>query len=92
MVAVRLAGKSVMLLKRVVAIEDEVVEFRFGRLLIDGVEMDESYVRYPCNWNLPPRRVEHGHIYVVGDNRSMPMHQHDFGQVSIERIMGGPIW
>lgn len=91
-VAVRLAGRRVMLLKRIVAVEGERVEFRDGKLFIDGVEMAEPYVRYPCNWNLPPRCVDEDHVYVVGDNRSLPLEQHDFGQVSMKRIIGGPLW
>ena len=35
-VAIRFAGRRVMLLKRVVAMEDEQVEFRNGKLFIDG--------------------------------------------------------
>jgi signal peptidase I len=91
-VAVRLAGKKVMLLKRVVAVAGEEVEFRGGVLWVDGKKMAEPYVQYPCDWNLSPRRVDEGHVYVVGDNRSVPMEEHDFGQVSVERILGGPLW
>jgi hypothetical protein len=29
---------------------------------------------------------------VVGDNRSMPIENHHFGQTSRSRIVGGPIW
>ncbi len=92
MVAVRFAGNKVMLLKRVVAVENEWVEFLRGRLFVDGKEMDEPYVRYPCNWNLPPRKVERDCVYVVGDNRSMPIEDHHFGQVSKKRITGVPLW
>lgn len=91
-VAVRLAGKKVMLLKRVVAVEGQQVEFREGRLFVDGKEVDEPYVRRPCDWNLAPRKVEQECVYVVGDNRSMLMRYHDFGQVSIKRIAGTPLW
>jgi signal peptidase I len=91
-VAVRMAGTRVMLLKRVVAMEGEEVEFRDGRLLIDGKEMEEPYVRYPSHWNLPPREVEKGNAYVVGDNRNMPMENHHFGQTSVKRIVGVPLW
>jgi signal peptidase I len=91
-VAVRLAGTRVMLLKRIVALEGERIEFRDGKLLIDGKEMEEPYVRYPFQWNLPPRQVEKGNVYVVGDNRKMPMETHLFGQTSIERIVGVPLW
>ena len=91
-VAVRFAGNKVMLLKRVVAGEGEGVEFRDGKLLVDGKEMDEPHVRYPCNWNLPSWRVEKGCVYVVGDNRNMRMENHHFGQVSMKRIIGAPLW
>jgi signal peptidase I len=91
-VAVRLAGQRIMLLKRVVALEGERIEFRHGKLLVDGDPIDESYVRYPCDWNLPSRQVEPGFVYVVGDNRSMPIGDHYFGQASIKRIVGVPLW
>lgn len=91
-VMIRLAGHKVMLLKRVVAVEGELVEFRNGRLFVDGEGIDEPYVRYPCDWTLPPRRVEKGGVYVVGDNRSEPMERHNFGQTSIKRIIGAPLW
>ncbi|UCE20570.1 MAG: signal peptidase I [Gemmatimonadota bacterium] len=91
-VAVRLAGRKVMLLKRIVAVEGERVEFRDGKLFVDGAEVDEPYVRYAGDWNLPSRQVEKDHVYVVGDNRSMDLEHHDFGQVSVDRIIGGPLW
>ena len=81
-----------MLLKRVVAREGEQVEFRDGKLFVDGKEIEEPYVRYPCNWNLSPREVEQDGIYVVGDNRNMPIENHHFGQASKKRIIGVPLW
>ncbi len=91
-VAVRLAGHRVMLLKRVVALEGERVEFLHGKLLVDGNAIEEPYVQYPCHWNLSPRQVDQSSVYVVGDNRSMPMEDHFFGQASIKRIIGVPLW
>jgi len=81
-----------MLLKRVVALEGEELEFRDGKLLVNGKELDEPYIKYPCNWNLPPRQVQKGNVYIIGDNRSMPLNQHTFGQTSIKRIIGAPVW
>lgn len=91
-VAVRLAGDKVMLLKRVVALAGDTVEFRDGVLFVGGKAVSEPYVQGPCDWNLPPRKVEPGHLYLVGDNRSMPMENHDFGQTSMYRIVGAPLW
>ena len=91
-VVVRYAGEMTTLLKRVVALEGEWIEFREGRLFVDGKEINEPYIKYPCDWNLPPRQVEKGWVYVVGDNRDMPIEIHRFGQTRINRIRGAPLW
>ena len=91
-VAIRFAGHRVMLLKRVIALEGERIEFRYGKLFVDENTIEEPYVRYPCDWNLSPRQVEPGCVYVVGDNRNMPIEDHHFGQAPIKRIVGVPLW
>jgi len=91
-VAVRMAGRRAMYLKRVVAFAGETVAFVDGRLVVDGRPIPEPYVKGPCNWNLPPRRVDAGCVYVVGDNRSIPMEMHEFGQTEQSRVIGGPLW
>ena len=89
---IRFAGNKAMLLKRVVALEGERVEFRHGKLFVDEKEIDEPYIRYPCVWELPPRKVEKDCVYVVGDNRDMPIEDHLFGQASMKRMVGVPLW
>jgi signal peptidase I len=91
-VVVRLAGVRVMYLKRVVAVANETVEFRHGRLYVNDRERQEDYLRYPCAWDLEPRTVKPEHVYVVGDNRDMPMERHLFGQTPLSRIVGGLLW
>lgn len=87
-VAVRFGGKRHFLAKRIVAQEGEVVSFVNGMLHIDGVPKTEPYVVLPCDWNLEPRVVDPGHYYVIGDNRSVSIEEHVFGQVSRGRITG----
>lgn len=91
-VVVRLAGDKVVYLKRVVALAGERVEFKDGQLLVAGAIVSEPYVQGPCGWNLPPREVEPGQVYLVGDNRGMPIEEHDFGQTSVRRLVGVPLW
>ena len=91
-VAIRLAGEKVILLKRVVALEGDIVEFRNGVLFVNKERIDERYVRYRSDWNLSPRKVNRNHVYVIGDNRDVPIRVHQFGQTSIERIIGAPLW
>ncbi|MBN2449533.1 MAG: signal peptidase I [Lentisphaeria bacterium] len=91
-VAIRAQGTRVMFLKRVVALAGQSVAFRDGTLLLDGMPVEEPYVRGPCNWELPERRVSPDCVYLVGDNRSMPMEQHIFGETERRRLAGVPVW
>lgn len=91
-VAIRMAGDRLVLLKRVVAVEGDVVEFRAGRLFVNQQAIHEPYVLAPHPWTLPPRWVKPGHVYVVGDNRRVPLHVHLFGQTPLDRVLGGPLW
>jgi signal peptidase I len=53
-VTVRFSGRRVMLLKRVVALPGETVEFREGVLYVDGNLIEEPYVHHRSDWGLPP--------------------------------------
>ncbi len=88
----RYGGRRWMIIKRVLAFAGETVEFRDGRCLVDGRPLDEPYVVFPCDWNAPPRTVPPDHLYVMGDNRSMPMETHVGGVIPASRIHGKPLW
>jgi len=91
-VVIRMAGEKIMLLKRIVALEGDSVAFQNGRLWVNAKPVDESYIHFTTDWNLPPRTVKKRHVYVVGDNRNVPMAKHQFGQTSTQRIIGVPLW
>ena len=92
-VIIRMTGHKVFLLKRIVALEGDTVAFANGVLHVNGEPLKESWKTLgPCDWNLEPRKVEEGCVYVVGDNRSMEMDAHIFGQVPKSRIIGTPTW
>ncbi len=88
-VTVRFAGRRVMLLKRIIALPGDTVAFRKGILYRNGEAIEEPYVQHRSPWNLAPRKIEPDHVYVVGDNRGTVMARHRFGQVAMDRIVGG---
>ncbi|MBQ4479734.1 MAG: signal peptidase I [Victivallales bacterium] len=91
-VAVRYIGQQ-MFLKRVVAIAGQTVAFHNGVLFIDGNECEEPWAHLtPCDWELAPRVVPPGEVYIIGDNRAMPISEHYFGHVNARRIIGTPLW
>ena len=86
------AGFNTFLLKRVLAFPGETVEFRDGVLYVNGRALDEPYVKNGCSWNFSRHEVPKGKIFVLGDNRSMPMQNHMGGMIDQSRLAGVPIW
>lgn len=91
-VILRYGGTRFMLLKRVIAFAGETVAFEKGVCVVDGKPIDEPYVRLGCDWELPPRKIEPGHVYVMGDNRSVPAEAHVGGEIAAARVVGRPLW
>ncbi len=89
-IAIRYTGRHAMLMKRVVGLPGETVQFHRGRILINGDVLEEPYLdpKAPCDWELPPETLASDEFYVVGDNRSMPYENHTFGKAKRDRIMG----
>jgi signal peptidase I len=87
-VAIKMAGRSIMLCKRIVALPGETIAFHGGQLFINGRPLRESYVKGPCNWELAPELVGPDEYYFVGDNRTMDFEQHDQGRASRQKILG----
>ena len=87
-VAIRTTGYSIMYMKRIIGLPGETVGFHKGRAMINGKVLDEPYVRYSCDWELPPKRLGQNEYYFVGDNRAMPESYHYKGVASRARIVG----
>ena len=87
-VAIRTSGISIMYMKRIIGLPGETVEFHAGQAVIDGVILDEPYLKYNCDWELPPKLLGADEWYVVGDNRSMPERDHEKGVATRRRIVG----
>ena len=87
-VSVRLAGESVMLMKRIIALPGETVSFHEGRVYVNQHPLPEPYVKNECDWEAGPFVCSATEYYVVGDNRSMPFSLHTQGRAERGRIVG----
>ncbi len=87
-VAIRLAGRHVMFMKRIIGLPGETIEFRRGKVFINGRLLEEPYLAWPCNWDRSPERIGPGEYYVVGDNRTMDWNDHVKGLADRDRIVG----
>jgi signal peptidase I len=92
-VAIRLASPSVprpsiMYMKRIVGLPGETIAFVDGRVVVNGTVLHEPYVKFPSNWQSPPRKLDSDEYYVVGDNRSMSSEEHSHGAARRHKIVG----
>ena len=91
-VVLKYGGTRYMLLKRVLAFGGETVAFSNGVCVVDGHALDEPYLVKNSGWDVPPRTVKPGNVYVMGDNRSVPFENHVGGEISLARVAGRPLW
>jgi len=84
-VGIRMAGPSVMLMKRIVGMPGETVAFDHNRLIINGEEMPEPYMKNhsPVPY-MAPVKLGANEYYVIGDNRM----NSEQGRIDRDRIVG----
>ena len=87
-VAVQIPGRTAVYVKRLVALPGDRVAIESGVLTIDGLPIDERYVEHRAPWQLPAVTLGPDEFFVVGDNRGMPMTQHDMGIATRSRLIG----
>ena len=79
------------LIKRVIGLPGETIEFRSQRVYINGVELNEPYIKEACQiGRCQDRTWELGQdqFFFMGDNRNNSRDSRYFGPVSRDRIIG----
>lgn len=77
------------LIKRVVALPGETVEFADGRVVVDGRPLDEPYLEPGTQTQGDGRVVVPvGRLWVMGDNRSNSLDSRVFGPVDEDAVVG----
>ena len=89
-VALSLAGRSVVLLTRVVGLPGEKVGFRSGVLYVDDEPVPEPWAGARTTWTSAEALVGPDELFVAPDDRSGELA--DRGRVRRARIVGGPLW
>lgn len=88
-VCCRFLSDSVFLIKRIVALPGERIAIRRGVIFIDGEPLEESYLRFhPLPWNLTEMQLGPDSYFVVGDNRTMDLEDHDHGPKKASLLVG----
>ena len=89
------AAQGIMLIKRVVGLPGETVQIRDQKVYVNGIELDEPYIKEPCqinrcrddSWTLGANE-----FFMMGDNRNNSRDSRRFGPVPFEHIVGQVIF
>lgn len=79
---------SIPWIKRVIGLPGETVAVRHGRVLVDGRPIDDPFPSEAATYDMAPRRVPAGQIFVLGDNRNHSIDSHIWGTVGVDRVIG----
>ncbi|HEY8562729.1 MAG TPA: signal peptidase I [Pyrinomonadaceae bacterium] len=77
--------------KRIIALPNETIEIRAGKVFIDGRSLEEPYVDEANNRQkagFPPRKIEPNQYFVMGDNRDNSSDSRYWGPVDEKLITG----
>jgi len=75
-------------IKRVIGVPGDTVEVRSGRVYLNGVGLDEPYIREGASYDKPPQIVPPGNYFVLGDNRPNSSDSHVWGFVPADNLIG----
>ena len=87
-VAIRMAGRRVMYVKRIIGLPAEQLSIVAGIVRINGTPLVEPYANGGSTWELPEVHLGPNQYFVIGDNRRMSIQNHDLGATSRDRIVG----
>lgn len=76
------------LVKRVIAIEGDVLQIKDGEVFVNGDKLEEPYVKEKWYDGSYYGVIPRGCVYVMGDNRNGSIDSRYFGLIKVESITG----
>ena len=87
--ALGISTPDTALIKRVIAVGGETIEIRGSSVHIDGVAIDEPYLREGSRMDaFGPLTIPEGEVFVMGDNRNQSEDSRRFGTIPVGGIIG----
>jgi signal peptidase I len=78
-------------IKRVIGLPGDTVQIDRGRVYVNGVMLQEDYIRALPSYSSPPQQVPPDNFFVLGDNRPNSSDSHIWGYVP-QANMIGKVW
>ena len=75
-------------IKRIIGLPGDEIEIKNGAVHINGIALDEPYIKDSPDYTHPLTEVPEGHYFVLGDNRNISNDSHNGWMVPRENIIG----
>jgi signal peptidase I len=75
-------------IKRVIGLPGEIVEIKDGKVIIDGIPLEEEYIMAPPNYTMLATEVLDKEYFVLGDNRPNSNDSHYGWTVPRDNVIG----
>ena len=81
-------GQQDDFIKRVIGLPSDTVEVKNGAVYINGVKLDEPYIKSPPNYTLAKLEIPRNNYFVLGDNRNNSNDSHSGWLLPRQNIIG----
>ncbi len=81
-------GSEFPYIKRIIALPGETVEIKDDKVFINGIALQEEYVKEPPHYTMPPEEIPKDEYFVLGDNRNNSNDSHNGWTASRDNISG----
>lgn len=80
------------LIKRIVAVENDKVEVKRGKLYVNNVQQEEPWTAEDAFYTFGPVLVPPGNVLVLGDNRNHSLDGHIWGFLPVQNVIGRAVF
>ncbi len=82
------SSKATPFIKRIIALPSDTIEVKNGAVYVNGLKLDEFYIKEPPTYNLQLKKIPENEYFVLGDNRNNANDSHTGWTVPRQNIIG----
>ena len=79
--------KEEIIIKRVIAVENQTISIDYGQVFINGEKLEEDYIISDGTENMKAVTIGEGEVFLLGDNRNNSLDSRIQGAIKLEDVL-----